>query len=526
MTWYTGDPVFDTVLAVGLAFAVVTLLGSIFVPAPYGRFAQGSGVNLHPKLGWWLMEIPATVVFLFFFLQSSPEAWTTTTLVLAGIWLLHYGNRGWFFPLAIRAAPGARSSFSLMVMAMGMFVTAIHGYLHAMWFTEYGNHLTPEWLTDPRFVIGLAIYALGLFLILTSESVMRHLRPPNPAGRRTALSDPLWLRLPLGVQPAVSRRDHRLDRLCGTDLGTAWRHDPAHHGFESCAARAGDPSLVSRAVPRLPTRASGVDSLCHLKTVSRPCWPASTPRRRPWRGMTAPPGWDCSVPMPRFTIRSAHARTAAPSPLRASTTPSSRPTASSSKSRTRASATTPSWRDVTIHTHMATGLSLRVPAHLRYQLRAQPSGPCYIRRLCAHWELGSMLGQSLRSGWLGLRSNAGLTRHLLACQGMTGAIGFTRGLGGVGRRGRGRAERLFTALRDGDKAAASAQCSPQPTFHVDGASLASIDALIEHARGLQWRKLIAAGRQVTASIETASGHGIALLTFDKRGRVVQLRWEF
>ncbi|MEQ9010516.1 nuclear transport factor 2 family protein [Algiphilus sp.] len=184
------------------------------------------------------------------------------------------------------------------------------------------------------------------------------------------------------------------------------------------------------------------------------------------------------------------------------------------------------WRDVTIHTHMATGLSLRVPAHLRYQLRAQPSGPCYIRRLCAHWELGSMLGQSLRSGWLGLRSNAGLTRHLLACQGMTGAIGFTRGLGGVGRRGRGRAERLFTALRDGDKAAASAQCAPQPTFHVDGVSLASIDALIEHARGLQWRKLIAAARQVTASIETASGHGIALLTFDKRGRVVQLRWEF
>ncbi|MHA7833081.1 MAG: 3-oxo-5-alpha-steroid 4-dehydrogenase, partial [Algiphilus sp.] len=90
MTWYTGDPVFDTILAIGLAFAVVTLLGSIFVPAPYGRFAQGSGINLHPKLGWWLMEIPATVVFLFFFLRTDPDAWTTTTLVLAGLWLLHY----------------------------------------------------------------------------------------------------------------------------------------------------------------------------------------------------------------------------------------------------------------------------------------------------------------------------------------------------------------------------------------------------------------------------------------------------
>lgn len=180
MSWYTGDPVFDTVLAIGLAFAVVTFLGSVFAPAPYGRFAQGGGINLHPKLGWWLMEIPATVVFLVFFLASDTDAWTVTTLVLGGIWILHYGNRGWFFPLTIRAAPGARSSFSLMVMAMGMFVTGIHGYLHALWFTEYGTHLTPDWLTDARFLIGLAIYALGLLLILTSESVMRNLREPNP----------------------------------------------------------------------------------------------------------------------------------------------------------------------------------------------------------------------------------------------------------------------------------------------------------------------------------------------------------
>lgn len=181
MTWYTGDPVFDTVLAIGLAFSVITFLGSIFIPSPYGRFAaEGKGINLHPKLGWWLMEIPASVVFLWFFLRSNPDSWTITTLVLAGIWIIHYGNRGWFFPLSLRTAPGARSTFSVMVMVLGVFVTGIHGYLHALWFTRYGTHLTVEWLVDPRFLIGLAIYALGLFLILSSESVMRHLRPPNP----------------------------------------------------------------------------------------------------------------------------------------------------------------------------------------------------------------------------------------------------------------------------------------------------------------------------------------------------------
>ena len=182
MTWYTGDSTFDTVLAIGLGFAAFTIIAGAFAQSPYGRFASDSyGINLNPKLGWWLMEIPATASFLWFYLQSDSANWTVTTLFLGGLWMLHYGNRGWFFPLSIRVAPGAKSSFSFMVMAMGMFVTGIHAYLNATWFTSLGKHLTPEWLSDPRFIIGLMVYAVGLFLILTSESVVRNLRDKNPA---------------------------------------------------------------------------------------------------------------------------------------------------------------------------------------------------------------------------------------------------------------------------------------------------------------------------------------------------------
>lgn len=180
--WYTGDAAFDTVLAIGLIFAVFTIIAGPFQQSPYGRFASDSfGVNLNPKLGWWLMEIPATVSFLFFFLTSDSANWQITTLFLGALWMVHYGNRGWFFPLSIRVAKGTKSSFSLMVMGMGMFVTAIHAYLNATWFTSLGKHLTPEWLSDPRFIIGLCIYAVGLFLILTSEYVVRNLRSANPS---------------------------------------------------------------------------------------------------------------------------------------------------------------------------------------------------------------------------------------------------------------------------------------------------------------------------------------------------------
>jgi uncharacterized membrane protein len=37
--------------------------------SPYGRFGSiARGMNLNPKLGWWLIEIPAIVVLAIFYL--------------------------------------------------------------------------------------------------------------------------------------------------------------------------------------------------------------------------------------------------------------------------------------------------------------------------------------------------------------------------------------------------------------------------------------------------------------------------
>jgi 3-oxo-5-alpha-steroid 4-dehydrogenase 1 len=66
-------------------------------------------------------------------------------------------------------------------MAMGMFVTAIHGYLNAKWFSDYGHHLTTAWLHDPRFIVGALIYGFGFFTIVQSEAIVRHLRDPQPS---------------------------------------------------------------------------------------------------------------------------------------------------------------------------------------------------------------------------------------------------------------------------------------------------------------------------------------------------------
>ncbi|OLT87764.1 3-oxo-5-alpha-steroid 4-dehydrogenase [Mycobacterium syngnathidarum] len=183
MHWYTGNTIYDTVLTAAFAFAAFVIIGGFFAQSSYGRFSSTKlGLNLNPKLGWWLMEIPATVVFLISYL-AGPHRFEPTSLVLAGIWMLHYANRGWFFPLAIRQAPGKRGTFNISVIVMGMLVTSMHGYLNGTLFShDFFGQYTTAWLTDPRFLVGLVIYLCGFALLVNSESIVRNLRDKGGPG--------------------------------------------------------------------------------------------------------------------------------------------------------------------------------------------------------------------------------------------------------------------------------------------------------------------------------------------------------
>ena len=57
MTWYTGDPTYDTVLTFSFVLVALVFIGGAFVKSPYGRFASdGFGINLSPRLGWFLIS--------------------------------------------------------------------------------------------------------------------------------------------------------------------------------------------------------------------------------------------------------------------------------------------------------------------------------------------------------------------------------------------------------------------------------------------------------------------------------------
>jgi 3-oxo-5-alpha-steroid 4-dehydrogenase 1 len=180
---YTGDITYDLVLVGAFLSCGVVIVFSGFMQTPYGRFASDKyGINLGPRLGWFLMELPATISFLFFYLRGE-NRFEIVPLVFLVMWLIHYGNRGFIFPYLIRTVKGDRSSFAISVVLTGWFVTTAHGYLNATYISSLSTQYTVDWLTDPRFICGLFLYYLGFTLNIHADAIVRNLRTQEELDR-------------------------------------------------------------------------------------------------------------------------------------------------------------------------------------------------------------------------------------------------------------------------------------------------------------------------------------------------------
>lgn len=151
-------------------------IASLFVDSPFGKFSsEKMGINLGPRLGWFLMELPAMLGFIYFYSKGA-NAHNLVPLFFLFVWVCHYLNRGFIFPYLIRAPKNAKGSFSISVIVMGWLVTLLHGYLNGSWVSQYGDHLTLSWFLDPRFIFGIILYYTGFALNIHSDYIVRNLR--------------------------------------------------------------------------------------------------------------------------------------------------------------------------------------------------------------------------------------------------------------------------------------------------------------------------------------------------------------
>lgn len=162
------------------AAAAVTAASVLFVTAPYGRHARaGWGPAVSTRTGWLIMEVPAVVTFAAVYALGSHRA-DPGALGLLVLWLWHYGYRGLVYPFRIRAGS---KPMPVSIAAMGGLFNLYNGYMNARQVSGFGLY-GPEWLTDPRFVAGVVLFALGWAINQHSDAVLLSLRKPGETGYR------------------------------------------------------------------------------------------------------------------------------------------------------------------------------------------------------------------------------------------------------------------------------------------------------------------------------------------------------
>lgn len=155
-----------------LALAAVTFVALLFIVAPYGgRHGRGGwGPTVPARVGWVVMEAPASILFVVFYLLGT-HRFDPVPLLFLALWLVHYVYRAFVYPFLMRS--GSRMPVLVMLLAIGF--NLLNAWVNARWISEYGAYPT-AWLADPRFWIGILLFACGLTLNVRSDRTLRRLR--------------------------------------------------------------------------------------------------------------------------------------------------------------------------------------------------------------------------------------------------------------------------------------------------------------------------------------------------------------
>lgn len=172
-------PTFNLLIWIWMATGAVVFLILLFITAPYGRHSSRKwGITVPDRLGWFMMEAPALVIFVTLVLTGSARP-SVSLWIISILYAGHYLNRSVIYPLRIRTR-GKRMPLviALMAIVFNVINAGFLGYYTGHLQTVYDN----RWLTDPRFIAGIIIFVTGMVVNITSDNTLIHLREMSKNG--------------------------------------------------------------------------------------------------------------------------------------------------------------------------------------------------------------------------------------------------------------------------------------------------------------------------------------------------------
>jgi len=155
--------------------SIVFFIVLFFITAGYGQHVNKKwGPTINNKLGWVVMEIPTVIIYLIYYLIGKRKI-EVIPLIFLSIWLLHYTQRAFIFPLLIRG----KEPMPISIILMGITFNGINTYLQARWINTFSPSYPETWLFNPLFLTGIIIFFCGFIINLHSDHIIRNLRKPG-----------------------------------------------------------------------------------------------------------------------------------------------------------------------------------------------------------------------------------------------------------------------------------------------------------------------------------------------------------
>ena len=184
------------------------------------------------------------------------------------------------------------------------------------------------------------------------------------------------------------------------------------------------------------------------------------------------------------------------------------------------------FRAVDIHTtNLKTGLKMKVPANLLYEVVPRAGGLA-IRRMQAHWELNRMSRMLMAEGFLGTRTIAVMNWSMLRAFGAKWLMAYFK----ASQRGVGREGKALVAQLASEVGSDRRDCfAPGAPVELPGGASASASEFLDGCTGLQVHDMLASGKTVSGlgSIEwggrVREAGFVAELEPSTR-RITRLRW--
>ncbi len=170
---------FDLLVWLWTVIALIVFLALQFVTAPYGRHSTKKwGLTIPDRVGWFIMEVPALIVFFYFIFTGTAEK-NVTVWIVAALYVIHYVNRAVIFPWRIRVRG---KKMPLVIALMAVFFNLVNAGFLGYYTGSLNTHFTVTWLKDPHFIAGLIIFITGMAINISTDEKLIHLRKKKSDG--------------------------------------------------------------------------------------------------------------------------------------------------------------------------------------------------------------------------------------------------------------------------------------------------------------------------------------------------------